>query len=242
MHNLYILCSGRSQRFKDANYEVPKPLLPLMESTVFEASLIALKKIHAWSKIYVVIQKNHATEFKLNIRILEINPSVEIIYLQNFTRGPLESAFLALKQTNETNRFTIADCDQAFEGPPLLQRWGPSLEGIVPVFKSHKSHFSYAVSDKGILTDIEEKSVISNNAIAGMYSFNNSVLFRKEAQTIIENHQGELYMSLYLKKLLKNKYLIATRSLDWHVSFGTPEELSLAHDSLQIKKLLGKLE
>ena len=203
MHNLYILCSGRSQRFKDANYEVPKPLLPLMDSTIFEVSLIALEKIHAWSKIHVVIQKNDATEFKLDTRILEINPSVEIIYLENFTKGPLESAFLALQETDETNRFTIADCDQAFEGPPLLHTWEPSLEAIIPVFKSHKSHFSYAVIKKGMLIDIEEKYRVSNDAIAGVYSFNNPVLFRKEAQIIIENHQGELYISLYLKKLLE---------------------------------------
>jgi dTDP-glucose pyrophosphorylase len=242
MHNLYILCSGRSQRFKDANYEVPKPLLPIMDITIFESSLIALKKMHDWSKIYVVIQKNHATEFKLDIRILEIDPNVEIIYLQNFTKGPLESAFLALQQTNETNRFTIADCDQAFEGPTLLQAWGPSLEGIVPLFKSNKSHFSYAITAKEILTDIKEKHTVSNNAIAGVYSFNNSILFRKEAKIIIDNHQGELYMSLYLKKLLESKFLVATRLLDWHVSYGTPEELKSAHDNLQLKKLLGKIE
>ena len=240
MHNLYILCSGRSQRFKDAEYKVPKPLLPLMESTVFELSLIALEKMHAWNKIYVVIQKSHAAEFKLDLRILETSPSVEIIYLQNFTRGPLESAFLALQQTSETNRFTIADCDQAFEGPPILQAWEQNLEGIIPVFKSHKPHFSYAVTDKGILTNIEEKFVVSNDAIAGVYSFENSVLFRKAAQEIIENHQGELFMSLYLKYLLKNKYLVATKLLDWHVSFGTPEELTVAHDNLLLKKLLGK--
>ena len=218
--------AGRGKRFKDKGYSVPKPFLEVNGLKMFVRALNSLTKLTFNNQVKLVILKEHK-EYLIasNIDFKHI----EIIQIEEVTRGPAESAYLALKQINNNLPIIISDCDHEFQSAEFSQ-WLQNKDDDIDIscltFKSDKKHFSYISYENNKINGVVEKKVISHDAVAGVYYFKNLDIFKSAYLEYSRNENGEVYLSGILDNIVKNGGAMKTFLASKHHIFGTPEELN----------------
>jgi NDP-sugar pyrophosphorylase family protein len=119
---------------------------------------------------------------------------------------------MAIDELAEDDELLILNGDQiidiSFE--LMLQFWKEkSADAGLVTFKSVHPRWSYARITDGLVVQTAEKNPISNNAIAGVYYFNNSKCFMEASFSVIKNDvqlNGNYFISPVINEfVLKSK-------------------------------------
>lgn len=195
---------GRSSRFFDAGYQLPKYMLELDGVSVFEHSVSSFKDYFKSERFLFVVRPDYNTpEFvKERVKKLGIN-YFEIIVCKHETRGQAETVHFGLQNVSElleSERLIIFNIDTFRPGYKV-----PAIDcdGYIEVFRGAGSNWSYIRVDDKLTTrvvEVAEKKVISDLCCTGLYSFKNVKLFNhafnKQIEMPIEKWQGgELYVA-----------------------------------------------
>ena len=150
---ILIPAAGDGVRFKSAGYKGPKHLLPLNGRPMVD-----------W-----VVD---------NVRPLDPDGQVVIADKAKVgkTKGAVETIHKALmKYGVESGPLVIANCDQLITLPGLEldepATLGPEHDGVIYTFKSAEPAHSYVQTTRDRIFWIEEKKVVSDRAVAGVYWF-----------------------------------------------------------------------
>lgn len=135
----------------------------------------------------------------------------------------------------------INDCDHAFSYKKLAdacEMLRGKGDGFLSHFNSKEAHFSYAEYSKdGNLLRTAEKEVISDLAIAGIYGFRNSSKLKALSEVYAKNcRYTELFISGVYNELVNIGGTVHGFPIDFHLSFGTPEQYALAQEHLEALK------
>jgi hypothetical protein len=233
---IITLLSGIGSRLSDYDKKNPiKPLKKIFKKTIIEWSI---KSYHAMitnnlikkEDLYFVILKDDEKKYLLSIKLKKIfGKKIKIIKLKKLTRGPAESALIALKKIKLKNKkIIINDCDHYFNSNALLNKVLEILKfnnfnqycGIINTANTltKKPEWSYLKFKKNKLIGIEEKdkklAKLKSNGVVGSYFFFKSETFVKEASQMIKENdlknQDEFYISRVYDRLIKKnkKFLI----------------------------------
>ena len=106
-----------------------KPLKKIFNKSIIEWSM---KSYHAMitnnlikkEDLYFVILKDHEKKYSLSTKLKKIfGNKINILKLEKLTRGPAESALIALKKIKlKSNSIIINDCDHYFNSNALLNK------------------------------------------------------------------------------------------------------------------------
>jgi NDP-sugar pyrophosphorylase family protein len=234
---LVLLMAGRGERFSQKGYQVPKPLLCYQGRPFFQWALQSmgfLTKTPVQLSMVVCEEDQLRSEIQAAMRDFPI--SYQVIELPNRTRGPAETARLALTKMPATGgTLLIADCDlwlrcEAWEKTVL--NWPAFLDAGLLYFQANSERYSYLqIRSTGQVTAIAEKKVISNHAVAGIYSFRNQDLFQNTYDQIQWPEDRERYISNIFHDLLAENRSILGFPVEDSLSMGTPEEIGWAFKS-----------
>ena len=225
--------AGRGSRFKDKGIVLPKPLIKISGKPFFYWSTLGVIREYPNAQLLYVVLREHVEKFAIDKEIKFFFPQAEVVILDGVTSGALETVIAASSHVNPDAILIVNDCDHAFSYSNLTNAC-KSLEegcsGFLTHFNSNLSHFSYASYSKdGYLLRTVEKDVISNFAIAGVYGFKNlSELIRASQIYIVNCKYSELFMSGVYNELLSLGCKIQGFFVDYHISFGTPDEFNAA--------------
>lgn len=236
MVTIVIPAAGAGQRFKDAGYKEPKPLIPVLGKPMIQRVVDNITP-HQESRAVVVGQGLDDL-----VRGLE---STEVISILLPTRGAVDT-ILKARDYITNNPLLIANCDQLvdFDVDDFIAKSAPS--GSLVTFRSSKPHHSYvdtvpAFLEQGMgvlqesppecnyVHDIKEKEVISNQAVAGVYYFTKGTDFLKAADEVIKQNKrynNEFYTSSVIAEMIRTGALFNTYDAAVAI-LGTPEELQL---------------
>jgi len=222
--------AGRGQRYRDAGYKVPKPLIKVDGKPMFLRALDSVGGIEC--ELYLIIRSDAEREFNLTEKILKHYPEARIRILDINTRGATESVMSLEGMLNLEAPLLILDCDLFFESDRFLYliNQGENIreDGLLLTFKSEDPRYSYVKSKGGIAVEVREKKVISSHALVGAYYWKtagNFIKFGKECIDLgINEGQPEFYISNTFQKGIESgaKFKIIEGNFQ---SFGTPEEL-----------------
>lgn len=239
MINLIIPMAGRGSRFSKAGYQIPKPLVELNGRPFLWWSIMSIKRVVDIKTLNCVILKEHIEEFDIKNRVLEYFPEAQFTVLDDVSDGALDSAVIGLSNIANNYPILINDCDHAFEAnelPKSIKKLVDSddIDGFLCHFKSSSPAYSYAkYSNDGSLEKTVEKQVISELAIAGAYIFKDKALIEKYFTEYKQNCEySETYISGLYNFMIRDSKKVEGIMLNSHLSFGTPEELSVATESM----------
>jgi len=154
--NAIILAAGAGQRFRDAGYTVPKPLLPMPDGRPL---LAWVRERVSGDRVVVVAQQQDCAAIRAWLR-----PSDEVIIQTTPPCGQLDSAVLAL--TRLQGETLLMYCDVLFDATAEFARQARSSgarTGVV-TFTSDDPRYGYWNG-----AGVTEKVVVSNEAIFGVF-------------------------------------------------------------------------
>lgn len=225
---------GLGQRFKDAGFDMPKPLIDVQGTPMFKKALAAYDAYDGEKKYFFVVRQDTNDEYGLAEQIKEILPEAQIKLLDHNTGGAAETCLQAEDQLDKDLPLVIMDCDISFDAPQYFEKIKEAItthayDGVLLSFDSSDPRYSFAeTNEQGLVVRTAEKVAISNNALAGAYFFTNAGEFFDAAHELVERQisdtMKEYYISLIYNIFLEKGKKIGLAKGAFYC-FGTPEEL-----------------
>ena len=230
--------AGRGQRYRDAGYKVPKPLINVDGKPMFLRALDSIKDRDF--DLYLIIREDTDIEYDLTTQIKGSYPSATVEVLNFETRGATESVMSVENKLDFEAPLLILDCDLFFESSEYLELMDLGGEmpydGILLTFASSNPRYSYVRSSLGVAKQVKEKVVISDRALIGAYywkvTFNFIQIAREFLVNGVNDNEKELYISHTFQRGIELglSFRVVEGKFE---SFGTPEELALYNKSVK---------
>lgn len=243
MKTLQILIpmGGLGQRFRDAGFSTPKPLIEVDGKPMFLHALASFDAYDGPKEYIFVVRQDAEEQYGLASSIKDLLPDAKIALLADNTRGAAETCLLARDYIDNEKPLIVMDCDFRFISKEYFDKVGKMVkngtyDGVLLSFESDHDRYSYArIDENDRVLETAEKKVISNHALWGAYCFSSGERFVKAVDELMKHEIGptmkEYYISYVYGQLLKEGCHISLARVDTSDSFGTPEELQHYLDS-----------
>ena len=236
---IIIPMAGRGRRFAATGFNVPKPLISVLDKPMIYWALKSIDKISHSELIFIALKKD---EERFNVsKVLRdyFGNDINIVIIDNVTEGQLCTVLKAKELINTHEDILILSADTY-----VKSNIGSDIEskprdcyGIISVTNMPGSRWSFVkTDDKGIVTEVAEKKRISDCVSTGIYYFSDGKLFVSEAEQMIINQEktkGEYYIiPLYQKYVEKGRKVLISIA-EHMIDMGTPESLLYAREKLK---------
>ena len=221
---------GKSSRFFNAGYVVPKFQLVLREETIFSLSTRSFEKYFKSEAFLFLVRKDYESKSFVAAEVNKLGiKDYRIIEFSSETRGQADSVFIGLRNYHDDVPLLIFNIDTIRYNfcYPLAKDTG---DGFLEVFKGEGENWSFIEPGAGTsVLRTTEKERISDLCSNGLYFFSRTTDFREAFDSYISSGnqvQGELYVApLYNYLILHGRdirYQLVESSLINHC--GTPED------------------
>lgn len=228
MNIIFSLC-GKGQRFADVGFTIPKYLIAYNGAPMLYHSVETLGLI---GKIHFIVKKSHLHENKTLERFL-LSLGSEIIAIDGDTRGAAESILFAEDFIQDKSLPLIsANGDQFMDWDSELferQIKSDTNTSYIVTFKSKSEGCSYAkTNENGLVTEVREKKLISDDATVGIYHWAKSEYFFNDAKKMMEEgikDNNEYYVAPVYNNTLQHSDVKLYQLQKGEFSpIGTPDE------------------
>lgn len=229
MNTLIIPCAGKSNRFPNMK---PKWLLTHPDGELMIEKSIKGLNTEIFDRIIITIVKPHDDKYEAKLileQVFKDNPNVEICLLDDFTSSASETVYSTLTKMNVKGSFVIKDSDNS-----VSVKLSNKIENSITYYDLHKhsninnipAKSFLIVNEQGIVSDIIEKSIVSNLICLGVYAFDDTETFINGYLHLTKkNIKGEMYISHVISYLLStNKYIFTAIEANNYEDWGTLKE------------------
>ena len=230
--NIVIPMAGEGKRFAEKGYSKPKPFIDVLGKPMICHVLDNLKVESA--KFILLARKEHIEAEKETVEFILRNYNAEFVLIEKLTEGAACTVLHAHRQINNDAPLLIANSDQIVDmdiNDYLNDSEKRNLDGSVLCFEDNDPKWSYAqIDERGNITEIKEKVVISKHATVGIYYFAKGYDFLQNAIDMIvrnERVNNEFYVAPVYNYAISNGGKFGIYSIDklsMHGT-GTPEDL-----------------
>jgi NDP-sugar pyrophosphorylase family protein len=237
-----IPMSGLGERFIQAGFKEPKPLIEVHGKPIIEYVI----KLFPGSHDFVfVCRDTHLKETKMRDVLRQLEPNGEIVSIEGHKLGPVYAVSKIFDKISDSEPVMISYCDYYmvwnFEKFLADIKAGgfdagiPSYVGFHPHLVHEKNFYAGCkVADDGTLLEIREKFSFTANKMdtpqsAGCYYFQQGRHVKKYFSEALENNivvNGEFYVSMIYNLLVRDglKTLVYT-DIPYFCQWGTPDDL-----------------
>lgn len=223
--------SGLGSRFQTKGYSEPKPLIKVLDDSMVRTVIKNLDFPGAYF-IFIINEKQITSE-DFHLHISDLLEKFTVITVKEVTCGPACSSLLAEDFILNDDPLIIANCDQVihdYDYGQLLEFCETTKsDGALGCFLSTSKKNSYVLTDdRGLITLVKEKEVISNIATNGVHFWMVGKDFVKSAKAMLEaedTYNGEFYVAPSYNYLIKDGKKILPFFYNLHFPIGTPEDL-----------------
>lgn len=242
---ILIPLGGKGERFSNAGYSEPKPLIKIFDKEIISYLLDNLIKSvdNSVDKIFIIYNQN-LDNYNFKSLIHTHYPSVNLISLQHQTLGAAETINLGIhKIINSQINIDNTDCllldgDTFYNINILdpirnLQKQYNAVLYFNEIYHEHsKPKYSYlSLDSSNCITDIKEKVRISSNANVGAYYFSSIQQLLDNTHYIIDNNirfNNEYYTSCVIHHMLSTGHVFKGINLNSNdfICLGTPKQVT----------------
>lgn len=236
MLNIVIPMAGAGSRFQSAGYVLPKPLIPVNGTPMIQVVINNLRPLTPHRFIFIC-QEAHVVQFDLESKIESWAPGSSIVTVDGLTEGAACTVLTARSMIDSEDPLMIANSDQFIDvdiNDYLQEIEKKSLDGLIMTMKANDPKWSFVGMQNGLVTEVVEKEVISNEATVGIYNFRQGKDFVRAAQTMISQNlrvNNEFYVAPAYNELIKNGAHIGIYNIGEEAhgmyGLGTPKDLEL---------------
>lgn len=227
--NVLIPMAGAGSRFAQAGYTFPKPLIDVRNKPMIQ---VVVENLNIEATFIYVVQKEHRLKYNLDVLLNMITPNCKIVEVNGLTEGAACTTLLANKYINNDMPLMMANSDQYVEWDSnefMYKMIEQKLDGGIVTFKATHPKWSFAkIDDYGYVTQVAEKSPISDIATAGIYYWNKGSDYVKYATQMIRKDirtNNEYYVCPVFNEAIQDGKKIKTFNIEKMWGLGTPEDL-----------------
>jgi capsule biosynthesis phosphatase len=237
---IIIPIGGLGNRFKNAGYIMPKPLVNVMGNPII---YWLLENLDLTQIEYIYIPYNkELKKYRFEDQLKKDFPHINFKFycLENNTRGAAETIKIALENLKEKNDKHVMCIDSDnFYTENIISHWNGN--NMIYTFEDYFTEpiFSYIKTNTdNILVDIKEKCKISNNACSGIYAFSSLYKLFDSCKYIVLNNimdKNEFYMSVVVKHMVTNGDFFYNKQINkenYHC-LGTPLQVKIFCNNFQ---------
>lgn len=178
-------------------------------------------------RIRIGILKEHQEHYKVIEQIQHEWPdNIKFVVIDKPTRGPADTVYQILKQSNVHGEFLIKDCDSFFDHEMTVGDNYVCVSNISQheILKKLASKSFVIANDQGIITDIIEKQVVSDTFCVGGYKFNSAENYMMVYNKISEQMTREIYVSDIIGHMLGNNVVFTKKDVTNYIDVGTAQD------------------
>lgn len=239
---IIIPMSGFGERFRNAGYAVPKPLIEIDGKPII-AHVIDM--FPGESDFIFICNQEHLNEpaYRMEAILKKHCPPGRIVGIPPHKLGPINAVRQVVHLLDPTEPVIVNYCDfTCYWDWHHFKRFvkETACAGAIPAYKGFHPHslgstnYAYMRETDGWVQDIQEKQPYTNNrmeeyASSGTYYFASAQIMGEAFRTVMEqdlNVGGEYYVSLAYKPLLEKKRPVAVYPLQHFMQWGTPEDVA----------------
>ena len=236
MINIVVPMAGRGSRFREAGFDLPKPLIPVLGRPMTQVVLDNLRPTREHRFLFINLKENvegHGIESKLR----EWAPGCVNITIESVTEGAACTVLLAREYIDNDDPLMIANCDQWVDidvNDYLDELDRADADGLIMTMWADDPKWSYVRLDgTGKPVEVVEKQVVSNEATVGIYNFRRGRDFVRAADAMIAKNfrvNNEFYVAPAYNELIAEGKTIALynvgREYDGMYGLGIPSDLA----------------
>lgn len=227
-YNLLIPMAGKAQRFFDAGYKAPKPLIMAKNKHIIDWAMNSINTNDC--NLIFEVRLDHIHNFSID-KILKnkFGDNIHIVIVDHDTDGSVCTCLLAENLINNDTPLIIYTPDVYFEPTFDPQNIQKDLDGFLLTFKANSPAHSYVeLDDNGYAIKTAEKQVLSTNACVGIYYYKTGLLFIKHAHQMINANirtKNEFYICPMFNTIIQNGGKVGISEVEKMHVLGTPKEL-----------------
>lgn len=236
---LIIPASGLGQRFIDANYKHPKPLIEVDGKPIIEHVLNIFPGVN---DVLIIINKEHSKTTNIKEIINKICPFAKIVEVNQEKKGPVFAVLQAIDSIKDNSEIILSYCDYGtdWDFNSFLQET-LKFDGMIPCYKGFHPHmlgsdnYAFCREENKILIEIKEKEPFTNNkmneyASNGTYYFKTGSMVKEYFRELVDkniNIKNEFYISLVYNLLTRDGYKTGIFEINKMLQWGTPYDLEI---------------
>lgn len=227
--NVVIPMAGRGQRFLDAGYETPKPLIKINGKTMIEYVIDSMRFPNA--HFIFIVRKEHVETYGIDKLLKDLEPESDILVIDKVTEGAICTVLLAQKYFDNDEEVIIKDCDQVINWIPehfldFMRR--NNADGGIQTIHTENPGYSFAkIKNGNKIVQTAEKQVISNSGATGLYYFARGKDLIKYANQMISRNirtNNEFYVCPVYNEFIQDAKHIVNYPVAEIYGLNTPEE------------------
>ena len=233
--NIIVPMAGLGSRFKKVGFTKPKPLIDVLGEPMISVVVRNLTPSIPHKFIFIC-QEAHEQEFGLKKYLEQIAPGCDVKLINGVTDGAACTVLAAIDLIDSDQPLVIANCDQYVKASmdDYLKSWREGgAHGYIMTMRSSEDKWSYVRLDEmGMVVDVVEKVVVSDEATVGIYNFKKGNDFIVAAQSMIARDirvNGEFYVAPVYNMLIESGYKVGVYNIggcdDGMFGLGTPDDL-----------------
>lgn len=243
MINIIVPMAGKGSRFAEAGYMMPKPLIDIHGHYMIEYVIHNLTPSQEHKFIFIC-QTEHLDKYNLEDTLKKCSPDCEVVGIDYITEGAACTVLLAEKFIDNQDSIMIANSDQYVDINinEYLNAF-KNKDGLIMTMPANDPKWSYIqYNERGLVTMVREKEVISDEATVGIYNFKQGSDFVEAAYLMIEKNirvNNEFYVApVYNELILQGKKVGFYNIGDKMYGLGVPDDLQRFLDMPISKKIM----
>jgi len=236
---ILVPMAGRGQRFVDAGYTDPKPLIKVMKQRVIE---YISNMFDSNDEFVFVCNKTHMIETDMLNILYSIRPDSRVVSMENHKLGPVYTVQQTYDFIDDEEEVMVVYCDN----PIVWDRdefrdyvKDKNLDGCVISHSGFHPHtlnntkMAFMKTDGDLVSEIKEKECytddpMSEHASSGMYYFKKGSYIKKYFDEAMERniqYNGEYYVTLVYNLLIQDGLRVGYYDTPFTTVMGTPDEV-----------------
>lgn len=230
---IVIPMAGRGQRFRDAGYKKPKPLIDVDGKPMVWRVLSNLPRDCSGSPLLIALAEHRIELEKEGSRRLQETHEApkRFRWIENVTQGAACTVLTAEGYVDD-EPLLIANADQWLDWSPehfvdFVQRDG--CDGAIVTFRASGPKWSYAyVREDGTIAAVAEKVPISHEGTTGVYYWKRASACFASIRRMMEKNlrvNDEFYLAPSFNEMIVDGARIVAYPVPRMWSMGTPDDL-----------------
>jgi NDP-sugar pyrophosphorylase family protein len=218
--------AGLGTRFAEKGYSLPKPLIKVFGKPMIQ---LVVESLGIPGNYIFIVQKDHRVKYHLDDILDSIAPGCKVVEVDGLTEGAAVTTLAAKDLINNDSNLLIANSDQvvAWSGEAFASMLAST--DALALFRANESKWSYSKIEDGLITEIAEKQVISDNANVGIYGWSKGSDYVKYAEQMIAKDirtNNEFYVAPVYNEAIAAGHKVFPYFVEEMHGIGTPEDMN----------------
>jgi NDP-sugar pyrophosphorylase family protein len=234
-----IPMAGFGNRFVEAGYRDPKPLITVNGKRILEYICGMFDKE---DELIFICNDYHLATTPMKKIILEIRPDATVVLVPSHKKGPVYTMAGMESYIDDNEEVIVCYCDNPYLwNYTEFKKWIKESESDGCIlshvgFHPHRlssTFMAYMKESNLVVSEIKEKEPytedpMQEHASTGTYYFKKGSYIKKYFQQLMDsdiNYNGEYYVTLVYNLLIQDNLKVTCYPTDFVTVFGTPEEV-----------------